>query len=86
MAIILQDPQQKFVTFKMVPLASDDASNLALFGTPWGQQGRRTRGLRQRRILTGVPWLSYLAGKHMPWFTAKDDEESNMENIPENIF
>ena len=70
----------------MVPLDSEVASNLALYGTPWGGGARRSRGLEERRMREGETRITNLEDKFtMPWFTGEDDPHQAINRITEHF-
>ena len=45
------------------------ASNLALFGTPWGREGMRLKGFVERQLRHHHGPSRFNFENHMPWFT-----------------
>ena len=74
--IYFKVPQESFVTFKIIPINSNVASNLAAFGTPWGRKAgraRRTMRLGERRVEEDLPKFSFLGSENIPWFGAQEE-------------
>ena len=70
----------------MVPLGSDVASNLALFGTPWGGGARGARGVEERRMGDGETRINNLEDKYtIPWFTAQNDQQQAINRITDHF-
>ena len=61
----------------MVLLDPKVASNLALFGTPWGggERARQDRRLGERRMVGEIPRFSFLGSEEIPWFGRQEEEE-----------
>ena len=61
--------------FRLVPVNSEVATNLAVYGTPWGGGARRTRKQEGRRREQEMPRSAIVSSEKLPWFGAVEEEE-----------
>ena len=64
--------------FKLVPVETELAANLAIFGTPWGGEARRTRILKGKRKEKDMTRLGNVGREMMPWFDTVEEKDMAM--------